>query len=197
MHENFLNFKKGMVIKMKKIIALLLAVWMLFSLTGCSESMTSAERFLLAVKKMDFEAMKTELVPDQKLGSLYLKLDSNVDEAALSALRNLYALAQYTIGEISEESSAEKTVEITLKVPDMERIREQARAKAMASSDTAETVVGDMIADGSVSKTMIVECKISVKMVKTEDGWKIPYAENKDLAQALAIENMIEFFVKY
>ena len=41
---------------MKKIIALLLAVWMLVSLTGCSESMTSAERFLLAVKKMEFEA---------------------------------------------------------------------------------------------------------------------------------------------
>ena len=182
---------------MKKIIALLLAVWMLVSLTGCSESMTSAERFLLAVKKMDFEAMKNELVPDQKLGSLYLKLDADVDEAALSALRNLYALAQYTIGEISEETGAEKTVEITLKIPDMERIREQARAKVMVSSETAEKIVGDMIADGSIPKTMIVESKFSVKMVKTEDGWKIPYAENKDFAQALAIENMIEFFVKY
>ncbi|MBR5187872.1 MAG: hypothetical protein IKW18_05320 [Clostridia bacterium] len=182
---------------MKKIIALLLAVWMLFSLTGCSEGMTSAENFLLAVKKMDFEAMKNELVPDQKLGSLYLKLDSDVDETALSALKNLYALAQYTIGEISEEGSAEKTVEVTLKIPDMERIREQARAKVMVSAETAEKIVGDMIADGSISKTMIVESTFSVKMVKTEDGWKIPYAENKDLAKALSIENMIEFFVKY
>ena len=182
---------------MKKIIALLLAVWMLFSLTGCSEGMTSAENFLLAVKKMDFEAMKNELVPDQKLGSLYLKLDSDVDETALSALQNLYALAQYTIGEISEEGSAEKTVEVTLKLPDMERIREQARAKVMVSAETAEKIVGDMIADGSISKTMIVESTFSVKMVKTEDGWKIPYAENKDLAKALSIENMIEFFIKY
>ena len=182
---------------MKRILALFLAVCTLVLFAGCAGKMTSAENFLLAVKKMDFEAMKNELVPDQKLGSLYLKLDSDVDETALSALQNLYALAQYTIGEISEESSAEQTVEVTLKIPDMERIREQARAKVMVSAETAEKIVGDMIADGSISKTMIVESTFSVKMVKTEDGWKIPYAENKDLAKALSIENMIEFFVKY
>lgn len=185
---------------MKKIIALVLAVWMIFSLSGCSENMTSAERFLLAVKKMDFASMKNELVADEKLGSLYWKLDSDLalEEESQIALRNLYALVRYTMGEISEENTTEKTVEITLKVPDMKRIREQVKAKVMASSGTAETIVGEMISDGTIEKTMILESTISVKMTKTDDGeWKIPYAANKNLAGALAIEDMIDFFVRY
>lgn len=184
---------------MKKIIAFALAVCVLFSLTGCSESMTSAERFLLAVKKMDFAAMKTELVADETFGSFYLKLDTKPEEDSLLTLRNLYALVQYSIGEISEETADEKTVEITLKALDVKRICDQVRAKVMASAKTAEQIVGEMIADGSVAKTMMTESTFSVKMKKMDGEWKIPFedAENKAFAEALAIDDMMDFFVKY
>ena len=185
---------------MKKIIALVLAVWMVFSLTGCSENMTSAERFLLAVKQMDFTAMKNELIPETKLGSLYVKLDSglSLEEESMRALCDLYALVRYSVGEITEESGKEKTVEITLKLPDMQRIRDQVKAKVMVSAETAEKIVGDMLADGTIEKTLIQESTFSVKMIRTDDGeWKIPYEENKNFAEALAIENMIDFFIRY
>jgi hypothetical protein len=184
---------------MKKIIAFMLAVCVLFSLTGCSGSMTSAERFLLAVKKMDFAAMKNELVPDETFGSFYLKLDTKPEEDSVLALRNLYALIQYSIGEISEENADEKTVEVTLKTLDAKRICDQTRAKVMASAKSAEQIVGEMISDGSVAKTMMTEGTFTVKMKKTDGEWKIPFedAENKAFAEALAIDDMIDFFIKY
>ena len=184
---------------MKKIIAFMLAVCVLFSLTGCSGSMTSAERFLLAVKKMDFAAMKNELIPDEAFGSFYLKLDADLEEDSVLVLRNLYALAQYSIGEISEENANEKTVEITLKTPDVKRICDQVRAKVMASADSAEQIVGEMIADGSVGKTMMTEGTFTVKMKKTDGQWKIPFEDeaNQAFAEALAIDDMMDFFAKY
>ena len=185
---------------MKKIIAFILTVCiLLFSLAGCSGSMTSAEKFLLAVKKMDFSAMKNEMVPDETFGSLYLKLDTVPAEDSVSALRDLYSLVQYSMGEITEESADEKTVEITLKTPDIKRICEQTRAKVMASSDSAENIVGAMISDGSIAKTMMTEMTVSVKMTKTDGEWKIPFGdkENKTFADALAIDDMMDFFVKY
>ena len=184
---------------MKKIITFMLAVCILFSLAGCSGSMTSAEKFLLAVKKMDFSAMKNEMVPDETFGSLYLKLDTAPAEDSVLALRNLYSLVQYSMGEITEESANEKTVEITLKTPDVKRICEQTRAKVMASSDSAENIVGTMISDGSIAKTMMTEIRVSVKMTKTDGEWKIPFGdkENKEFADALAIGDMMDFFVKY
>ena len=184
---------------MKKIIVFLLTLSILFTLVGCSGNMTSAERFLLAVKKMDFSAMKNELLPDQKVGSLYLKLDSAPAEDSLLTLRNLYALVKYTVGEISEESNGVQTVEITLKVPDMERICSLAKVHAMGSGESAETIVGNMIADGSVTQGMMLEKTVSVKMVAEDGICKIPYAntENKAFAEALAIEAMIDFFAKY
>ena len=184
---------------MKKIIALLLAVWMLFSLTGCSEGMTSAENFLLAVKKMDMTAMKNELVPDEKLGSLYLKLDSAPQEESLSALRELYALMHYTMGEISENGNGVKTARVTLKVPDVERICSLVKVQAMVNADSAEKIVTDMIADGSVAGTMMLEKTVTVKMTEENGVWKIPYGdkENEAFADALAIGDMISFFIKY
>ncbi|MBQ3489023.1 MAG: hypothetical protein IJA86_00350 [Clostridia bacterium] len=184
---------------MKKIIAFVLVLCSICMLAGCSGKMTSAENFLLAVKKMDFSAMKNELVPDDKIGSLYSKLDSDLGEESLLTLRNLYALTQYTIEEISEESGGEQSVKILLKVPDIEKICDHTRVQAMVSADSAEKIVGDMIANGSVAKTMMVEETFFIKMKKEDGVWKIPYAdaENKAFAKALAIENMIDFFIKY
>lgn len=184
---------------MKRIFALFLAVCMLSLFAGCSGKMTAAENFILAVKKMDFTAMKNELVPDEKIGSLYMKLDSVPQEDTLLTLRNLYALVHYTIVEVSESTGGIKTVRMTLKVPDMERIRNLTRVEAMVSAESAEKIIGDMIADGSIEESMMLENTFSVKMTEENGAWKIPYGdqENEAFTQALAIEDMLDFFIKY
>ena len=184
---------------MKRILALFLAVCTLVLFSGCAGKMTSAENFLLAVKKMDMTAMKNELVPDEKLGSLYLKLDSAPQEESLSALRELYALMHYTMGEISENGNGVKTARVTLKTPDVERICSLVKVQAMVNADSAEKIVTDMIADGSVAGTMMLEKTVTVKMTEENGVWKIPYGdkENEAFADALAIGDMISFFIKY
>lgn len=184
---------------MKKILAFFLVVCMLAALSGCSGKMTATEKFLISVKKMDFTAMKNELIPDENLGSLYLKLETVPEEDTLLALRSLYALTHYTMGEISELRGGVRMVNVTLKVPDMERICNLVRVEAMVSANSAEQIIADMIADGSIINTMMLENTFSVKMKEENGVWKIPYEdkENEAFAQALAIENMIEFFIKY
>ena len=184
---------------MKKIFAFFLAVCMIVLLCSCSAQMTSAEKFLIAVKKMDFAAMKSELIPDEKLGSLYLKLDSSLQEDTVLTLRNLYSLIHYTIGEVSEAKNGVQTVSVVLKVPDMERIRNLARVEAMVSANSAENIVGDMITNGSIGQSMMLENTFTVKMTVENGIWKIPGGdkENEAFVQALAIDDMIDFFIKY
>lgn len=180
---------------MKKMIAFVLVVAISCSLFGCIAKMTPVENFLLATKEMDIASMRAELVPDETVGSLYRKLEqANPNEESLQTLRALYALVQYTIGEVSDEGDA-KTVSVTLKAPDMERIRVLTSTQILVSGDTASAVIEEMIADGSVSKSMMKEYSLSVKMIQTDGVWAIPCGdkENADFVSALAIADMIEF----
>ena len=183
---------------MKKTIALVLIVALCCPMFGCSGKMTPVENFLLATKKMDFAAMKAEVLPDETLGSFYLKLQraSSLSEDSLRVLRDLYSLVQYTMGEISSEEGGEKTVSVTLKIPDMERIRTLSEAQILVSGDSAEDVVEDMLANGSVSKSMMKEYTFAVKITEADGGWKIPFGDkaNAAFAEALALAEMIDFF---
>ena len=183
---------------MKKIMALLLIAGICCSLFGCVGKMTPVENFLLAVKKMDLAAMKTELTPDETTGSFYLKLQSlrASDAESLRVIRDLYALVQYTMGETAAAQNGAKTVSVTLKVPDMERIRSLAEAQNLVSGDSTEKIVGDMIANGSVTKSMMKEYSFAVKITETDGVWRIPYGdkENAAFAEALALADMIDFF---
>lgn len=180
---------------MKKTIALILIVAIGCSLTGCFQQMTPVENFLLAIKKMDLAAMRAEMVPDETAGSAYRKLgNADLNEESLQALGELYSLVQYKMGEVSSDGDV-KTVSVTLKVPDMERIRSLAMTQILVSGDTAATVIGGMLADGSVSQNMMKEYTLSVKMTETDGVFKIPYGdkENAAFAKALAIAEMIDF----
>ena len=182
---------------MKKWIACLLIVAMSCSLFGCFAKMTPVENFLLATAKMDFTSMQNEIVPDEKMGSFYLKLQNlkQPDEEAVRVLKELYSFVKYTMGETVSVSETEQKVSVTLKVPDMEKIRSLANAQILVSGDSAYAVVGNMIEKGSISDSMIKEYSFSVKVTKTENGWKIPYGdkENADFVQALALAEMIDF----
>ena len=180
---------------MKKIIAFVLIIAIGCSMAGCLGEMTAVENFLLATVKMDVAAMRAELVPDETTGSFYRKLkNADPGEESMRVLRDLYSLVQYTMGEVSSEGGV-KTVSVTLKVPDMEWIRSSAKAQILATSDSADVVIGKMIADGSISKNRIKEYQLSVKMTETDGKWKIPYGdkENEDFVKALAIAEMIDF----
>ena len=182
---------------MKKWIACILIVAMSCSLFGCLAKMTPVENFLLATVKMDFASMQNEIVPDEKTGSFYLKLRNlkKTDEETVGILRELYSFVKYTMGETVSVSGTEQKVSLTLKVPDMEKIRSLANAQILVSGDSAYAVVGNMIESGVISDSMIKEYSLSVKITKTENGWKIPYGdkENADFVKALALAEMIDF----
>lgn len=180
---------------MKKTIAFVLIVAISCSLFGCMAKMTPVENFLLATKEMDIASMRAEIVPDETVGSLARKLENaDIDEESLQALKAIYALVQYTVGEISTEGNVKK-VAVTLKAPDMERIRVLTSTQILVSGDTASAVIGEMVEDGSVSKSMMKEYSVSVKMIQTDGVWLIPCGdkENADFVNALAIAEMIEF----
>jgi hypothetical protein len=181
---------------MKKMIAFILTAAICCSLFGCLAKMTAVEDFLLAIKKMDTEAMCAEMVADETSGSLYRTLKNAKPEAdALSVLTELYGLMQYTIGTVSDGEGGAKTVSLTLKLPDMQRIRSLAEAQVLVSGDSAADGVGEMIADGSVGKNMMKEYSVSVKMTEADGVLKIPCGdkENADLVKALALAEMIDF----
>ena len=182
---------------MKKWIACILIVAMSCSLFGCLAKMTPVENFLLATVKMDFASMKNEIVPDEKTGSFYLKLQNlkNTDEDAIRVLKELYSFVKYTMGETVSVSENEQKVSLTLRVPDMDKIRTLASAQILVSGDSAHAVIGHMIESGLISENVIKEYSFSVKMTKTESGWKIPYGdkENADFVKALALAEMIDF----
>ena len=182
---------------MKKWIACILIVAMSCSLFGCLAKMTPVENFLLATVKMDFASMQNEIVPDEKMGSFYLKLRNlkQTDEEAVRVLKELYSFVKYTIGETVSVGENEQKVSLTLKVPDMEKIRSLANAQILVSGDSAYVVVSNMIANGSISDSLVKEYSFSVKITKTENGWKIPYGdkENADFVKALALAEMIDF----
>lgn len=182
---------------MKKWIACLLIVAMSCSLFGCLAKMTPVENFLLATMKMDFMAMQNEIAPDEKTGSFYLKLQNlkQPDEDAVRVLKELYSFVKYTMGETVSVSANEQTVSLTLKVPDMEKIRTMANAQVLVSGNAAHEIVGNMIASGLISDSVIKEYSVSVKITKTDSGWKIPYGdkENADFVKALALAEMIGF----
>ncbi len=181
---------------MKKWIAFILIVVISCSLFGCLSKTTAVERFLLATKDMGFEAMRAELVPDEKTGSMYTKLQkTDPDEDTLRILTEFYSLMQYTVGEASSDTAGEQTVSVTMKVPDVERILSLAKAQLLVSGDSAAEIIENMLEDGSISKNMMKEYSLSVKMTETDGAWKIPYGdkENADFVKALSLAEMLDF----
>ena len=181
---------------MKKMLALVLVLCMCSALFGCASAMTPAEKFLMAVRKADFSAMKAELVSDEKVGSFYLKLQnmSALNEEATAALVDLYSLMEYTIEETSSEKDGVKTAAVKIKIPDMARILSLAEAQMFVSAASPAAIIGEMISNGSVQKTM-KELSFTVKMTQTDGAWKIPYGdkENAELVKALALAELIDF----
>lgn len=174
---------------MKKIVAMLLAAVLAFSLCACSAQMTAAENYLIALKKMDREGMKAALDTEASLGIL----DRTSDEEN-AVLQKLYASLQYTIGEQTEEDGA-RFVSVTLKTVDAQRLIELVKKQILVSADSAEKAVSDMIDSGAVAKTMTIEKTVSVKMIEKDGAWVIAAedAANAEFMNTVALSEMASF----
>ena len=181
---------------MKKIVCLFLAAVLMFAFCSCSSEMTAAEDFLIALKQMNIDAMKQELIPETEAGSLYTKLDTSLTEAERAVLQKLYGLTQYTVGEVIEEDGA-RFVSMTLKTPNAKRIAELADKQILVSAESAENIVSDMIDGGTVAKTLMTEKTVSVKMTEKDGAWLVDYeaAENAAFRETLAISEILNFIL--
>ena len=98
------------------------------------------------------------------------------------------------MGEISSDTVGEKTVSVTVRAPDMEKIRSLITAELLVSGKSSEKALGDMLAEGKISRNMMKEYNVSVKMEESDGEWKIPYGDkaNAEFVKALALAEMMD-----
>ena len=180
---------------MKKIVCLLLAMVFLTVLCGCSTQMTAVENYLIALKKADMNGMETALTSSDTTQSA---LFNHLNEDEKAALQSLYALIQYTIGEVAEEKDA-KFVDVTLKIPNMQKILSLAEKQMLVTAESGEQIIREMVGDGTVTKTLMTEMTVSVKMTQASGVWKIARDDNENRAffDAIALTNMMQFIANY
>ena len=176
---------------MKKIIAMMLAIILSFSLCACSVKMTAAENYLIALKKLDTEGMKVAVDTEE-----FLDILNRASDEEKEVLQKLYALIQYTVGEQTEENGA-KFIAMTLKVPDMKRLIELVKKQILVSAESAEKVISDMIDDGTVARTLMTEKTVSVKMIAKDGEWVIAVedSENDAFMDVLALTDTVSFII--
>lgn len=188
---------------MKKSVALLLVMAMLFSFAGCmTQHYSYAEDFLIAARTLDFDAMSTYVVLPTTSSSVPFAQEKHyaamLDEQEKSALISLYSMLQYTMGDVSIMEDYAKSVAVTLKIPDFERIRSLVQAKLLVSGASASEIVREMIEDGTIAKIYMTEKKIQIGMMKSEsdDEFYISYNErdNAALIEAFSFIEMLRFF---
>lgn len=173
---------------MKKMVAALLVAVMILSLCSCSAGMTAAEKYLIAVKKLDMQGLGT-VQPMTEI------LYRNLDDEEKATLLDLYALLQYTIGEVSEENGV-KFVSVTLKTPDVKRIFDLVDKQILVSAETAQQVISGMLESGTIAKTMMTEKTFLVKMVETDGQWLVDSGvANQEFLDTVGLEAVMNSFV--
>jgi hypothetical protein len=91
-------------------------------------------------------------------------------------------------------------VEISVKLPDMEKILSLAKMQILVTAESAEQVVRTMLANGTIAKTMMKQSDFHVKMTENADGEFLidrNDEENKAFFDAIALENMMTFFLNH
>lgn len=181
---------------MKKMVCLCLVLMLFFVFCSCDAKMTAAENYLIAVKQLDEKGIQSSLImSDEALQRCF----DHIGEEEKTALSELYALTVYDIGE-TKTASGSKYVEVSVKLPDMEKILSLAKMQILVTAESAEQVVHTMLADGTIAKTMMKQSDFYVKMTENADGEFLidrNDEENKAFFDAIALENMMTFFLNH
>ena len=184
---------------LKRLLSLCLVLCLTVSLFACADGMSPVENALIAVKSMDMKTFSSCMTSDSEmmLSRIADALASETDEER-ETMKSLYGLIRYTMGEESAEKNGEKTIAVTVKIPDMARIRTLAEKKILVSAETANAVISEMLTSGEIEGYYMLDMTWQIT-VREEDGkWLIPYNDkvNADFVNALYLVEMTAFFAK-
>lgn len=182
---------------MKKTVSLVLLIALLAALPGCSGGADPVGDFLLAVRKMDVDAMEALMTSDSAAAASRIReYADSLDSDKRAVLVSLYSELKYTITEGTEERDDTKTVLLSLTVPDLSAIKAFAEARMAVSGESAAEIVESLLEGGVVAGSYMTEKKITVALKKEEGTWRIPFSEseNAELVAALSLVEMLRFF---
>ncbi len=186
---------------MKRLLSVCLILCLVVSFSSCGAKMTPVENALIAVKSMDMEAFSACMTSDSEtaLSRIVGAFKADISEEERATLQSLYGLIRYTMGEETEASDGVKTVSVTVKIPDMARVRTLAEKKILVSAETANAVVSEMLASGEIEKSYMLETVWEIKMIEEEGSWLIPYTDktNDAFASGLYLSEMLTFFSQH
>jgi hypothetical protein len=162
--------------------------------------MSPIENALIAVKSMDMNAFASYMTSDSEasLSRVVTSFETGLTEEEKGTMRNLYSLIRYTMGEEVPLSEDTKAVTVSVKIPDMARVRTLTEKKILVSAETANEVISGMLESGEIAGYYMLDTTWQI-MVKKEDGkWKISYADkaNEPFVSALYLAEMTAFFAQ-
>ncbi len=184
---------------MKKIISLVLVFCLTMLFFACGNGMSPAEEALIAVKQADIDGFYTYMTADSATSlTRILNLSKSLDDEGRASMKSLYALLQYTMGEETKHADGTKTVSVTVKIPDMARIRTLAEKKILVSAETANAVIDEMLKSGEIAKAYMLEEIWEIDMREEDGAWKIAYADHDNAAfvNGLYLAEMLTFFAQ-
>ena len=191
--------QKGLTF-LKRLLSLCLVLCIVVSFSACAGEMSPVENALIAVKGMDMDAFSSQMTSDSEvaLSRMISTFKTSVDEEERETLKGLYGLIRYTMGEEIEGKSGEKTVAVTVKIPDMARVRTLAEKKILVSAETANVVISDMIASGEIAGYYMLDKTFQIKVIEEDGKWLILYNDkaNADFVSALYLAEMMTFFAQ-
>lgn len=186
---------------MKRLISVCLILCFVVSFSACSNQMNPAENALIAIKNMDMDAFFSCMTADSEtaLSRIRGMYDTDISTDERETLRSLYGLIRYTMGEEIEGADGTKTVSVSVKLPDMARVKTLAEKKILVSASTANDAVSEMLASGEIEKNYMLEAVWTIKLNEEDGAWRIDYADkaNEAFVADLYLSEMFAFFAQY
>lgn len=162
--------------------------------------MSPVENALIAVKSMDINAFASCMTADSEtsLSRIVASFDSDLSEEEKETMKKLYGLIRYTMGEETSVSEDTKTITVSVKIPDMARVRTLAEKKILVSAETANDVLSAMLENGEIASYYMLDVTWQIVMKKKDGKWRISYADkaNEPFVSALYLTEMTSFFAQ-
>ena len=191
--------KKGLTF-LKRLIAFSLILCLALFFSACSNEMSPVENALIAVKGMDVNAFASYMMSDSEaaLSRIVTSFETGLTAEEKETMKDLYSLIRYTMGEEVSLSEDTKTVTVSVKIPDMARVRTLTEKKILVSAETANDVISGMLESGEIAGYYMLDATWQITMKKEDGKWKISYADkaNEPFVSTLYLAEMTAFFTQ-